>query len=122
MKQLNTAARRKSPPDVMSFSTYKITVGTAAEKKLGLGEFGSLDILLDLSGKPPKLALQLHSNGHGEFKIAKKKAHALIEIGCGGVLRRLRELGYGPGRYHYRLDQPEFLVFDLDLPATRIGG
>lgn len=121
-KQLNAARRRRSPEDVLSFSQFKITVGRAAEKRLRLPEYGSLDILLDMHAKPQKMAMQLHRNGKGEFKVYKKSERALIEIGCGAVLRKLRDAGYGQGRYHYRLDQPEFLVFDLDLPTTPVGG
>ena len=104
-KQLNVAARRTSPRDVMAFSRCKITLGKAAQAAICADKFHSVDILLDLA-KRPLLALQLHENGRGEFKISQAKRGTIANIGCGSVMTDLRKAGILPGRYHYRLDKP----------------
>jgi hypothetical protein len=118
-KQLNVAARRTSPRDVMAFSRCKITLGKAAQAAICADKFHSVDILLDLA-KRPLLALQLHENGRGEFKVHRKKGMA--EIGCFNVMGQLLKLGIGPGRYHYTKDSAGLLVFDLSLPPSKLGG
>ena len=121
VKQENRWARRLCPDDTMSFTVGGINIGRAAFEKTRLARFGSADVLLDLDSRPKKLAVQLHANGRGEFKISQAKRGTIANIGCGSVMTDLRKAGILPGRYHYRLDKPEFLVFDLDV-ATRIGG
>jgi hypothetical protein len=37
-------------------------------------------------------------------------------------MRKLRDAGISAGRYHYAYSDPTELVFNLDLPVTRIGG
>jgi len=112
-KQENSWKHQLCPADAMSFTQAGISIGVAARGKLCVSKYKSVDILLDTDTEPAKLGIQFHGNGAGEFVIGASGKAAFIS--CGAIMRRLREMGYARGRYHFRTDQPELVVFDLNL-------
>jgi len=108
--------RRKLPPDVVFVGTGRVRFGVEASQLLNLSQFKSCDI--KYTNSTIRIKFREDDGGMRALNFGNKKEKVWCDIFLAAVIK---QEGWKPGHYYYRVLQPDEVEVNLNQPARGLA-